>query len=69
MTSEERELAALCGYAWERRGGPDFRAAVETIEAWVDRRHIRAYERGQRQIACLIQLLHETDPNPAGKAA
>jgi hypothetical protein len=66
---EESELRALVGIAWERRGEPDYRAALEAIVDWHDRRHIRAYERRQRQIAWLVQLLRETDPARSRKQA
>jgi hypothetical protein len=66
MTDEDLELRALVGYAWERRGQPDFRDRVDDIIDWHDRRHIRAYERQQRSRAALIQLLRETDPQPKG---
>jgi hypothetical protein len=60
---EELELAALCGYAWERRHYPEaLRAAVDAITDWWDRRSIRAYERRQRSRAALVQLLRETRP-------
>jgi hypothetical protein len=62
VTSEELELAALCGRAWERRGEPDLRDAVEAIVDWHDRRHVRAFERRQRSRAALVQVLRETDP-------
>jgi hypothetical protein len=55
-------LSALVGLAWERRGGPTFREAVEAIANWHDRRHIRAWERRQRQLDYLVQMLRQTDP-------
>jgi hypothetical protein len=59
---DEFELRALVGLAWERRGGPDFRAALDAIEDWHDRRFVRRFERKQRQLAALHQVLRETDP-------
>jgi hypothetical protein len=61
-SEDELELRALVGLAWERRGGPDFRAAVEAVVDWHDRRQIRAWERKQRQLDYLVQVLRETDP-------
>jgi len=70
MSAEDQELAALAGIAWERRGQPDFRASIDAIETWFDRRHIRRFERKQRELAALVQLLRETDPaRPARRAA
>jgi hypothetical protein len=63
VTEEEQlELAALVGLAWEYRGGPGFREAVSEIVDWGDRRAVRAYERRQRSLAALVQVLRETDP-------
>jgi hypothetical protein len=62
VSDEELELAALVGYAWERRAEPDFRAAIEAIIDWHDRRQIRAFERRRRSRVALVQLLRETDP-------
>jgi hypothetical protein len=59
---ETLELAGLCGHAWERRHGPDFREHVERIVDWWDRRYVRAYERRQRSTAAVLQVLRETDP-------
>jgi hypothetical protein len=61
-SDEELELRALVGIAWERRGQSDYRAALEAIVDWHDRRHIRRFERKQRQLAALVLLLRETDP-------
>jgi hypothetical protein len=58
------ELRALVGLAWEARPWPGNRAQVEAIEAWHDRRHVRAWERRQRQHAYLVQVLRETSPAP-----
>jgi hypothetical protein len=66
---EELELQALVGYAWERRGEPDFREHIERISDWHDRRHIRAFERRQRSLAAVVQLLRETDPARPRRAA
>jgi hypothetical protein len=60
--ADQLELAALCGYAHERRGTPEFRAAIDAIVEFHDRRHIRAFERRQRQTAFVLQVLRETDP-------
>jgi hypothetical protein len=61
--TDEEQLAALAGYAWERRAAePDFREAVDAILDWHDRRQIRAYERRQRSTAAVLQVLRETDP-------
>ncbi len=60
IPEEDLELAALVGFAWERRGTPAYRAALEAIVDWHDRRHIRYFERKQRQLAALVQLLKET---------
>ena len=54
---EELELRALVGIAWERRGQSDYRAALEAIVDWHDRRHIRRFERKQRNLAALVLLL------------
>ena len=59
--SDELELAALCGLAWERRGQTDFREYIEAIVDWYDRRHIRAHERKQRELAALALLLRDPD--------
>ena len=59
---EELELRALVGLAWERRGGADFAEHVRQITDWLDRRHIRAFERRQRSTAAVLQVLRETDP-------
>jgi hypothetical protein len=68
MTADEQlELAALVGLAWERRGESDYRDRLEAIIDWHDRRHVRAYERRQREIAWLAQVLHETDPARLGR--
>jgi hypothetical protein len=61
---EELELRALVGYAWDRRGDPDFHEQIETIADWHDRRHIRALERRQRSTAAVLQVLRETAPPP-----
>jgi hypothetical protein len=58
-TEHDLELRALVGLAWERRGGPDYRAALEAIEDWHDRRHIRAFERRQRSTAAVLQVLRD----------
>jgi hypothetical protein len=58
---EELELRALVGIAWERRGQPDYRAALEAIVDWHDRRHIRRLERKQRNLAALVLLLRESE--------
>jgi hypothetical protein len=58
---EDRELAALVAQAFELRGTPYLRDAVEAIVDWHDRRQLRRYEREQRARAALIQLLRETD--------
>jgi hypothetical protein len=58
---EELELRALVGIAWERRGQPDYRAALEAIVDWHDRRHIRRFERKQRNLAALVLLLRESE--------
>jgi hypothetical protein len=57
---EQLELAALVGLAWERRGQSDYRERLEAIVDWHDRRQVRAYERRQRQLAYLVQLVRET---------
>jgi hypothetical protein len=57
---EELELRALVGIAWERRGQPDYRAALEAIVDWHDRQHIRRFERKQRNLA-LVLLLRESE--------
>jgi hypothetical protein len=62
VTEGELELAALCGIAWERRAGLDFRAAVDDILGWHDRRFVRRYGRKRRQLAYLTQLLRDTSP-------
>jgi hypothetical protein len=54
-------LRALVGIAWERRGQPDYRAALEAIVDWHDRRHIRRLERKQRNLAALVLLLRESE--------
>jgi hypothetical protein len=59
---EQIELAALVGVAWERRGTPELRPAVEAIVDWHDRRQIRAYERRLRSRAAVLQILRETRP-------
>jgi hypothetical protein len=58
---EELELRALVCLAWDRRGQPDVREAVDAIVDWLDRRHVRAYERRQRSTAAVMQVLRETD--------
>jgi hypothetical protein len=63
---EELELRGLVGLAWGRRGAPDFRAALDAIEDWHDRRFVRRCERKQRQLAALLQVLRETDPSRKG---
>jgi hypothetical protein len=65
VTPQELELAALCGIAWERRGEPDFRTHIEAIVDWHDRRHIRAHERKQRELAALVLLIR--DPSKGGR--
>jgi hypothetical protein len=62
VNDEELELAALCATAWERRGEPEFCEHIAAIIDWHDRRHLRAYERRQREVAALVRLLRETDP-------
>jgi hypothetical protein len=57
---EQLELAALVGLAWEQRGGPQMREAVDRIIDWHDRRQIRAYERRLRSREAALQLLRET---------
>lgn len=66
---EELELCALVGYAWERRGAPDFRDRVARIADWHDRRQIRAYERQLRSRAAVLQLLRETNPDKREEAS
>lgn len=64
MTRDEQlELAALVGYAWERRGTTEFHASIAAIVDWHDRRQIRAYERQRRSHAAVLQVLRETTPN------
>ena len=58
---EELELRALVGIAWERRGQSDYRAALEAIVDWHDRRHIRRFEQKQRNLAALVLLLRESE--------
>jgi hypothetical protein len=58
---EELELRALAGLAWEQRGEPGYRTALEAIVDWHDRRHIRRFERKQRQLAALVLLLRESE--------
>jgi hypothetical protein len=58
---EELELRALVGIAWERRGQSDYRAALAAIVDWHDRRHIRRFERKQRNLAALVLLLRESE--------
>ena len=58
---EELELRALVGIAWERRGQPDYRAAIDAIVDWHDRRHIRRFERKQRNLTALVLLLRESE--------
>jgi hypothetical protein len=62
VTPEERELAALAGIAWERRGEADFRQVCDAIVDWFHRRHIRRFQRERRQLDYLVQVLRETDP-------
>jgi hypothetical protein len=59
--NEELELRALVGIAWERRGQSDYRAALDAIGDWHDRRHIRRFERKQRNLAALVLLLRESE--------
>jgi hypothetical protein len=59
---DELELRALVGIAWERRGSPDFRAAIDAVVDWHDRRFVRAWERKQRSTAAVLQVLRATDP-------
>jgi hypothetical protein len=63
---DDLELAALVGLGWERRGEPDFREHIEAIEDWWGRRSIRAFERRQRSLAAVLQVLRETAPRPKG---
>ena len=63
MNTEELELAALVAQAFELRETPYSHDAAAAIEAWWERRHIRAFERRQRSHAALIQLLRETAPS------
>jgi hypothetical protein len=58
---EELELRALVGIAWERRGQSDYQAALEAVVEWHDRRHIRRFERKQRNLAALVLLLRESE--------
>jgi hypothetical protein len=66
VTDEELELAGLVGIAWEHRGEPDFREHIDAIVDWHDRRHIRRWQRRQRQLDYLVQVLRETNPRPNG---
>jgi hypothetical protein len=66
--TDELELRALVDQAWELRGSPYLRDGVAAIEDWWDRRATRAWERRQRKLAALVQLLRETDPAKAGSS-
>jgi hypothetical protein len=59
---EKLELAGLCGLAWEQRGTDTFRAAVDAIADWHDRRFVRLLERRQRRHAAVLHVLRETRP-------
>ena len=63
---EELELRALVEGAWELRSSPvtpEYRAALEAIDAWRDRRFLARYRRLQaEQTEWLVELLRETDP-------
>lgn len=65
-SSELLELSALVGLAWEQRGQEGFRAAVEAVVDWHDRRDIRAHERRKLSNAAVLEVLRET-ASPAQK--
>jgi hypothetical protein len=56
VTSEDRELAALVAQAFELRGTPYMRDAVEAIVEWHDRRQLRRYEQEQEWLAWYASL-------------
>lgn len=75
--SDDRELAGLCGRAWEARG--DHEASVNACAAivdWWDARHIRwterlEQERARRRVDVLGEiddLMHELDKRMNGHA-
>jgi hypothetical protein len=61
VTADELELRALAAQAFDLRATPYFRDAIAAIVDWHDRRHLRAYERRQEELARLVRLLEETD--------
>lgn len=64
--TDEVQLAALVGLAWEHRHNPaELREHIAAIIDWRDRRHVRRFERRQRSTAAVLQVLRETDPGPA----
>jgi hypothetical protein len=60
---EEDELYLRAAQAWELRDSAYFRDAVEEIVVWAARRRQSRLERRQDEIARLVRLLRENDPD------
>ena len=64
-TDEQLELAALCGLAWEHRGG-DVREHIEAIVTWTTAAISAPMSAGRRSHDAVLQVLRETSPQPRG---
>jgi hypothetical protein len=56
MSAEDRELRALVDQAFDLRGTPYLRDAVEAIVEWHQRRYLRRYEHELQELAWYAQL-------------
>jgi hypothetical protein len=64
MTNRElRELRRLTDQAFDLRETPYLRDAIAAIEDWWERRHTRALDREEEQLAFLLRVLDSTDPD------
>jgi hypothetical protein len=56
---DQRMLRALIDQAWELRGTPYMVDACQAINDWHERRHLRAFERGQELQGEFLRWLQE----------
>jgi hypothetical protein len=63
LPHEDEQLYLLVGQAFELKGSPYFLDACQAIVDWNDRRLLTRIERKQEEIARLVRLLRETDPD------
>jgi hypothetical protein len=65
LPNQDDELYLRVGQAWELgvAGSPYFVDACQAIVEWHDRRPLARLERRKQELAGLVRLLHETDPD------